>query len=107
MYTTHMRPWLSTPDGRGKDSKTKSLHGSRDQNPFEQRAAISRAQRLKRVFNKEIVICRKCGGTVKMIACIEDPGVIRKILAHLNEKTTAVVGMLPEVCATPQDSLLD
>lgn len=86
-----------TPAGRGKGSKTKSPHGSQDRTPFEQRAAISRAQRLQRVFNRETVICRKCGGTVKVIACIEGPGVIRKILTHLKEKTTARVAMLPYI----------
>ena len=41
------------------------------------------AQRLKRVFNIDIETCGKCGGAVKVIACIEDPVMIRKILAHL------------------------
>ena len=34
------------------------------------------AQRLKRVFAIEIEKCEKCGGKVKIIASIEDPGVI-------------------------------
>jgi len=42
------------------------------------------AQRLKRVFNIEI--CKTCGGHVKIIACIEDPVVIEKILTHLERK---------------------
>ena len=41
------------------------------------------AQRLKRVFAIEIEKCEKCGGKVKIIACIEDPEVIEKILKHL------------------------
>lgn len=46
------------------------------------------AQRLKRVFGIEIERCEKCGGKVKVIACIEDrgaasPEVIDKILKHL------------------------
>jgi len=41
------------------------------------------AQRLKRVFSIEIEKCDKCGGKVKIIAAIEDPGVIEKILKHL------------------------
>jgi hypothetical protein len=69
--------------------------------------AISWAQRLKRVFNIDIEICNKCGGALKVIACIEEPGVIRKILTHLKEKTTSAVGMLPEVRAPPQESLFD
>ncbi len=41
------------------------------------------AQRLKRVFAIEIDKCDKCGGRVKIIASIEDPEVIEKILKHL------------------------
>ena len=60
------------------------------------------AQRLKRVFNVDIETCRQCGGTVKMIACIEDPVIIEKILTHLNEKAApAETGLLPESRAQP------
>jgi hypothetical protein len=46
------------------------------------------AQRLKRVFAIDIEKCEKCGGKrsaarMKVIACIEDPEVIDKILKHL------------------------
>ena len=41
------------------------------------------AQRLKRVFSIEIEKCERCGGKVKIIACIEDADVIEKILKHL------------------------
>jgi len=43
------------------------------------------AQQLKRVFNIDIEICLQYTGTVKVIACIEDPVVIKKILTLLNE----------------------
>ena len=41
------------------------------------------AQRLKRVFSIDIEKCEKCGGPVRIIASIEDPDVIKKILKHL------------------------
>ena len=41
------------------------------------------AQRLKRVFAIDIEKCEKCGGRVRVIASIEDPDVIQKILKHL------------------------
>jgi hypothetical protein len=41
------------------------------------------SKRLKRVFDIEIEQCEKCGGKVRVIACIEDPEVIEKILKHL------------------------
>lgn len=41
------------------------------------------AQRLKRVFAIEIEKCEQCGGPVRIIASIEDPDVVQKILKHL------------------------
>jgi hypothetical protein len=49
-------------------------------------AAMSWAQRLKRVFAIEIDTCARCGGKLQVIASIEEPEVIAKVLAHL-EKT--------------------
>jgi hypothetical protein len=46
-------------------------------------AAMTWAQRLKRVFGIEIERCEQCGGAVKIIASIEDPQVIGRILEHL------------------------
>jgi hypothetical protein len=42
------------------------------------------AQRLRRVFAIDIEKCERCGGPVRIIASIEDPDVIQKILKHLN-----------------------
>ena len=36
---------------------------------------------VKRVFNIDIETCERCAGQVKIIACIEDPAVIERILA--------------------------
>ena len=41
---------------------------------------MTRAQRLKRVFAIDIEKCEKCSGPVRIIASIEDPDVIQKIL---------------------------
>jgi len=46
---------------------------------------MSWAQRLKRVFGIEINTCTRCGGKFKVIASIEEPEVIAKILAHLQK----------------------
>jgi hypothetical protein len=65
-------------------------------------------QRLKRVFNIDIETCERCSGQVKIIACIEDPMVIERILAHLNDKALSVEpAMLPENRAPPQARLFD
>lgn len=47
------------------------------------------AQRLKRVFSIDIEIFPRCQGPVKIIACIDDPDVIQKILTHLSQNATA------------------
>jgi len=64
------------------------------------------AQRLKRVFDIDIETCSECGGDIRIIACIEDPEVIRKILAYLVEKVTPTgAGLLPESRAPPATGL--
>jgi hypothetical protein len=44
---------------------------------------MSWARLLKRVFDIDIDHCSNCGGSLKIIASIEDPPVIVRILAHL------------------------
>jgi len=58
-------------------------------------------QRLKRVFGLDIQICAACGGAVRIIACIEDPVVMQKILAHLKKHKTCEPFPLPESRAPP------
>ncbi|MAD07876.1 MAG: hypothetical protein CMP86_10755 [Gammaproteobacteria bacterium] len=53
------------------------------EHPGDQAYSMTWAQRLKRVFSIEIEKCEKCGGKLKVIACIEDEEVIDKILKHL------------------------
>ena len=43
------------------------------------------AQRLKRVFNIDIEIRDAGGGHIKIIACIEDPAIIQRILDPLDQ----------------------
>ena len=60
------------------------------------------AQRLKRVFNIDIETYSACGGAVRIIACIEDQAVIKKILDHLKNKTEPnEITALPESRAPP------
>jgi hypothetical protein len=57
-----------------------------DEAPARPRRSMTWAQRLRRVFNIDIETCEACGGPVKIIAAIEDPGVITRILNHLEER---------------------
>jgi hypothetical protein len=62
----------------------------------------------------DIETCRECGGDIKIIpkalaalegqalASIEDPAVIQKILAHLDDNaTSAATTLLPDCRASP------
>ena len=52
--------------------------------------------------------CQICGSAMKVIACIEDPVVIKKILAHLDSISPATATTaLPESRAPPQVGLFD
>jgi hypothetical protein len=43
-------------------------------------------QRLKRVFAIDIESCPDCGGTLRVIACIEAPALIARILGHVQQR---------------------
>jgi hypothetical protein len=94
-----------TPARRGRGHKAKAS-GSEEATPVASHAAMNWAQRLKRVFAIDIATCTVCGGSMKGIACIEDPLVIQKILTHLraNELYLEAIG-LPQSRAPPQGDL--
>ena len=75
---------LVTPARRGRG--VKRITNTEVRSPAERHVAMSWAQRLKRVFNIDIAVCGRCGGSARVIACIEDQDVIDQILAHLREK---------------------
>ncbi len=77
--------------GRGKGGADAARADVRP--PSERHAAMRWAQRLKRMFGIGIETCAACaarGGTIRIIACIEDPAVIKAILAHLAYKARPV-----------------
>ncbi len=99
-----------TPARRGKGANKQDLKSKKDaEPPVNEHKEMTWAQRLKRVFNIDITICNRCGGAVKIIACIEDPLVIKKILDHLDAKSGALASanQLPEPRAPPQARLFD
>ena len=67
-------------------SSARRCRGDSPKTASERRAALTWAQRLKRVFRVDIETCRHCGGRVKVIASIEDPAVIKQILEHLDRR---------------------
>ena len=61
------------------------------------------AQRLKRVFAIDIEKCEKCGGKMKVIASIEDPDVIDKILKHLGFDQSGSLHSSPHNRSPPEN----
>ena len=93
---------LVTPARRGKG--VKPVSNAEVRSTAERHAAMTWAQRLKRVFNIDIVVCARCGGSIRVIACIEDQDVIERILAHLRDKeqnTPALPHVAPPTRAPP------
>jgi len=101
-----------TPSKRGKSKKLPEGKCT-EKSLSEHRAAMSWAQRLKRVFDIDIETCNECGGAVKVIACIEDPIVIKKILSYLKRQDSgpnshsnkSKISLLPDERAPPFNSL--
>ena len=90
-----------TPARRGKHKKCHPADKA-DQTPAEKRASMTWARRLKRVFDVDIETCSECSGDVRIIASIEDPAVIQKILAYLdNTASSAAAALLPDCRASP------
>jgi len=72
-----------TPAARGR-------RGAADQcTEADEHVSMTWARRLKRVFHIDIESCERCGGAVRIIASIEDPQIIAKILAHLERRDRA------------------
>jgi len=76
--------------------------------PAERQASMTWAQRLKRAFDVDIETCSECGDDVRIIACIEDPAAISKILTYLDDKVATVgTARLPQCRAPPATGLFD
>src|ERR671915_880000 len=70
-------PSCQTPAPPATESPSEDAH-AQGETP-----RMSWARLLKRVFDIDIEQCPNCGGALKIIAAIEDPPVIVKILSHL------------------------
>ena len=74
--------------------------------PASKHVALSWAQRLKRVFAIDIERCRRCGGKLRVIASIEDPALIERILAHLEQPPAGDPARSPFTPRAPPQPLL-
>ena len=99
------------PNHRLREQGTPARRGRRKTEaagdpPPARHVSMTWAQRLKRVFKIDIETCTHCGGAVKVIASIEDPAVIKKILDHLDRRPTpGMPAFRPFARAPPQAQL--
>ena len=66
-----------------------------ERSAIERHAAMTWARRLERVFGIDVESCVRCAKAVRVIASIEEPALIERILAHAREKgrrSTASLG---------------
>jgi len=78
---------------------------SNEPSAVDRQRSLTWAQRLKRVFAIDIETCRSCGGKLRVIASIEEPAVIERILEHLGHTAEPVDPAHPSR-APPQGDLL-
>ena len=67
------------------------------------RIAFRRSAGLRPV---DIETCRRCGGRLRVIASIEEPAVIERILEHLGGETESVDPAHPSRAPPERDRLL-
>jgi hypothetical protein len=64
-----------------------TAHSADHAHPHRSPARMSWARLLKRVVDIDIERCPNCGGALKIIAAVEEPAVIARILTHLGLPT--------------------
>jgi hypothetical protein len=92
-----------TPAARGTGARQRAAAAEA---PTPKAVRMNWARRLKRVFGIEIEQCARCGGRLKVIASIEEPELIERILAHRRERgEEAAPAVLLGAPGPPQASL--
>jgi len=65
---------------------------------------VAWATLLQRVFELDVLACPRCGGRLRVVATIEEPAVVHKILTHVGLSTEPVT---PRAPPAPPPSLWD
>jgi hypothetical protein len=97
MRSSIVRARVARSRARGLCLPGARKHAAAAERPAPEATRMNWARRLKRVFGIEIEQCARCGGRLKVIASIEEPELIQRILAHRQERgeeeaTTASLG---------------
>ena len=59
-------------------------HGDDQEQPKKRRCSASWARLISKVFQADPLVCKRCGGPLKVVAYITDTVAIRQILDHLD-----------------------
>ena len=62
------------------------------------------ARLIRKIFEVDVLRCKKCGGEMKIIAFITRHSETRKILKHIKEETARPPPLLPTSWAPAQDN---
>ena len=93
---------IITSEGKAKKSKSSIVTTKGTETEKEKRKTMTWVKRLKRIFNIDIETCEVCQGHVKIIACIENPVVMDKILTHFKNKVGQLVNKIYQVWSPPE-----
>ena len=98
------RPALGKPPAQRPDvSVMPDMPADQPEQPIRPRR-LPWAQLLKRTYQCDVLVCDNCGGKRDIIAFIEDPGPVRKILQHVG--LPADPPPIAAARAPPEDELL-
>ena len=72
---------------RRNNSRKKPPPGANDSSATDRKTLRRRwANLIRRVFKTDPLICKNCGGRMRVVSFITEPGVIRRILDHLQNR---------------------
>ena len=70
-----------------KNSRERQSPGAADPDATERKILRKRwANLIRRIFKTDPLICKKCGGKMRVVSFITEPSVIRRILDHLQNR---------------------
>ena len=92
----HLVRYVGWYSNRARGERAKALKALKAQAPatqpaadletaseFATRAKVTWARLIRRVYEADPLVCPKCKGPMRVIALIDDPAVVRRILEHL------------------------
>jgi hypothetical protein len=86
-------------------SHAESQPDTTDSAPPPRKKNYSWSELLKRVFEIDIFVCERCGGPVRVIAAIQEPKTVQKILNYLGlpSRPPPITPARSEPCSLPND----